>query len=72
MSEAAPQAAKRSGDIDKALDVLRLLYDDSYTFGHDEEHGFWAMKHGNIGSIETADTAEELGRLLDDAEGTGR
>ena len=69
---AAPQAAGISGeDTGKALEALRLLWDDSYTFGYDPDRGFWAIRDGRIGSLLTADSPEELARLLEDAGGTG-
>jgi len=73
MSEAAPQAtdSRSSEDTCKALEVLRLLWGDEYTFGYDPDRGFWVIKDGRIGSLLTADAPEELARLLEEAEGTG-
>ena len=73
MSEAAPQAASApTAEIRQALDYLRLLWGDEFTFGWDPERGFWATRNGSIGSILTAETAKDLARKLEDAEGTGQ
>ena len=74
MDEAAPQAAGRtsSEDINGALEVLQLLWGDGHTFGYDPERGWWVIKDGHLGSLLTADSPEELARLLGEAEGTGR
>lgn len=40
-------------------------------FGYDDEHGWWVIKNGRIGSILTADNPEELSQMLTDAEGAG-
>jgi hypothetical protein len=73
MNEAAPQSASGmiSEDAARALDVLRLIWGDSYMFGTDDEHGWWVIRDGKIGSILTADSAERLGTLLAEQEGTG-
>jgi hypothetical protein len=73
MGEAAPQAAggMNGEDTGKALEVLRLLWGDSYRFGYDPERGFWAIREGRLGSLLTADAPEELARLLEVAGGTG-
>jgi hypothetical protein len=73
MSEAAAQAADGTGteDIAKALDVLRLLWDDEYLIGHDDL-GWWASRRGVIGHIMTASSPEELGQIIGDDFGPGR
>ena len=55
MDEAAPQAAGGTGteDIAKVLDVLRLLWDDEYLIGHDDDFGWWASRRGVVGHIIT-------------------
>ena len=65
MDEAAPQAADSmsSEDVDKALDVLRLLWGDEYLFGFDPDRGWWVIKEGRLESLLTADSPEELARL---------
>jgi hypothetical protein len=70
MDEAARQAADgiSGGDVDRALDVLRVLWGDEYRFGFDSEHGWWVIKDGHLGSLLTAGSAEELGRQLEEAE----
>jgi len=74
MDRAAPQAAGGTGteDIAKVLDVLRLLWDDEYLIGHNDEHGWWASRRGVIGHIMTANSPEELGEMLGDDFGPGR
>ncbi len=67
MDEAAPQAAEGSEDVARALDVLRLLWGDSYLFGYDPDKGWWVIREGRLGSLLIADSAEELARLLDEA-----
>ncbi|HEX3962535.1 MAG TPA: hypothetical protein VHZ03_38890 [Trebonia sp.] len=73
MDEAAPQAASGmiSEDAARALDVLRLIWGDSFIFGTDHEHGWWVIRDGKIGSILTSDSPERLGMLLAEQEGTG-
>ena len=68
VSGTVPQAAGGTvdGGIEKALDVLRLLYgDDGYAFGHNPENGWWAIRDGRIERRLTAGSAEALGRLID-------
>jgi hypothetical protein len=74
MGEAAPQAAGGAGteDIARVLGVLRLLWDDEYLIGHNDEHGWWASRRGVIGHILTASSPEELGQMLGDDFGPGR
>ena len=65
MSEAAPQAAEgMSAEDAKLLGVLQMLWEDVYSVGYDQEHGWWASRDGVIGRILTAGSAEELGRAL--------
>jgi len=72
MNEAAPQAASGTISEDAAsLDVLRLIWGDSYMFGTDDEHGWWVIRDGKIGSILTSDSAERLGTLLAEQEEQG-
>lgn len=70
MREAAPQAANgmSADETCQALDALPLLWGHEYKFGFDPEHGWWAIKNGNIGSIITADSPEELNQALADSE----
>lgn len=72
MDEAAPQAAEGMSPegTAKALDVLRLLWGEEYLFGWDAEHRWWVIRDGNIGSILTAGSPEELGGKLADEAGT--
>jgi hypothetical protein len=74
MDEAASQAAEgmSAGDIAKVLDVLWLLWEDEYLIGCNDEHGWWASRRGVVGHIMTADSPEELGRMIGDDSGTGR
>jgi hypothetical protein len=74
MGEAAPQAAGGTGteDIAKALDALLLLWEDDYLVGHDDDLGWWASRRGLIGHIITADSPEELGRMINEDSGPGR
>ena len=74
MSEAAPQAAGGLSDVDTAnsLAVLRLAWGGEYLLGCDPVHGWWAMKHGRIGTLLTAGSAEKLGQLLTDQAGAGQ
>ena len=70
-TEAAPQAAEgmSAEAIEKALNVLRTVWGDEYMFGFDQEHGCcWVIKAGNLGSLLTAPTPEELGKQLSDGE----
>ena len=71
---ASPQAAggMRAEDIAKALDLLWTLWDDAYSIGHDDSHGWWAARNGVPGRILTANSPEEMGRLLSDDFGPGR
>jgi hypothetical protein len=73
MGDAEPQAAEGmcAEDIEKALDVLRLLWGDEYMFGFDPEHGWWVIKNGHLISLLTADSPERLGKVLADEAGTG-
>lgn len=73
MDEAAPQAADcTAGDgTRQALDTLRAVWGPEHMFGYDDEHGWWVIKNGRIGSILTADNPEELSQMLTDAEGAG-
>ena len=52
--------------------MLRLLWDDEYLTGHDDEHGWWASRRGAVGHIMTADSPEELGRMISEDFGPGR
>ena len=66
MDEAAPQAAAGVDTVEvaKALEVLRLLWEHDYLTGYDDEHGWWASRWGVVGHILTADSPEELGRMI--------
>lgn len=72
--EAATQAAGGTGteETAKALDVLRLLWEDEYLVGHDDEHGWWASRRGVVGHIITANSPDELGQMIGDDFGPGR
>jgi hypothetical protein len=72
MGDAAPQAAEgmSAEEIEKALNVLRLVYRDEYMFGHDPEHGWWVIRKGDLSSLLTADSPGELGKMLEDEYGT--
>jgi hypothetical protein len=59
-------------DTANTLGVLRLDWGDEYLLGCDPVHGWWAMKHGRIGTLVTAGSAEELGQLLTDRAGAGQ
>jgi hypothetical protein len=74
MGKATAQAAAGMGreEIDKALDVLRLLWDGEYSVGHDDEHGWWATRDGVIGRIITAAGPEELNEMMAAESGAGR
>jgi hypothetical protein len=74
MSEASPRAAggTGTGDVAKALDVLRLLWDDEYLIGHDGDLGWRASRRDVTGHIITAGSPEELGQALGDDFGPGR
>jgi hypothetical protein len=74
MDEAALPAAMgmSAEDTAKVLDVLLLLWDDEYLIGFDDEHGWWASRRGVIGHIMTANSPDELGRMLGDDFGPGR
>lgn len=74
MDQAAPQAAggMSTEDTAKALDVLRLLCEDEYLVGFDDDHGWWASRRGAIGHIMTANSPDELGQMLGDDFGSGR
>jgi hypothetical protein len=76
MGEAAPQAAggMSAADISETQGLLQALYGDEYKFGYDPQqpHPWWSMKGGNIGSLHTADSPQELGREIDDPEGPGQ
>jgi hypothetical protein len=74
MGEAAPQAAGGTGteDIAKALDVLRLLWDDEYLTGHDDGAGWFASRRGVVEHIMTANSPDELDQMIGDDFGPGR
>jgi len=71
MGDARSQAAAgmSAEDIEKALDVLRLIHRDEFTFGHDPEYGFWVIKNGDLASLLTDDSPEGLGRRVVDVYG---
>lgn len=68
MTEAAPPAASgtSSEETGKALEVLWLLWGDEYDIGFDDEHGWWASRHGVVGHLLTAGDPGELGQMLGD------
>jgi hypothetical protein len=74
MDQAAPQAAggMSAEDTAKVLDVLRLLWEDEYLVGFDDDHGWWASRRGAIGHIMIANSPDELGQMLGDDFGSGR
>jgi hypothetical protein len=74
MGEAAPQAAGGMGTegIAKALDVLRLLWEDECLIGHDDDLGWSASRRGVIGHLITANGPGELGQMLGDDFGPER
>lgn len=59
-------------DIAKVLEVLRLLWDDEYQIGHDDDLGWSASRRGVIGHLITANSPEELGQMIGDDFGPGR
>ena len=60
MGEAAPQAAAVGSAVQRALEALRLDWDGVYMIGRDDERGWWATRHGRIGSVMTASEPDEL------------
>jgi hypothetical protein len=74
MDRAAPRAAggMSAEEAAKVLDVLRLLWEDEYLVGFDDDHGWWASRRSSIGHIMTANSPEELGQMLGDDFGSGR
>jgi hypothetical protein len=72
MDEAAPQAAvgMSAADIEQALALLDMVWGDEFKFGHDTAKGFWATRHGTIGTLATAESPEDLGKMLADQAGT--
>ena len=60
MGEAAPQAAAVGSTVQRALEALRLDWDGVYMIGRDDERGWWAARHGRIGSVMTASEPDEL------------
>jgi hypothetical protein len=73
MGEAAPQAVAgmNAEEIRQALDTLQLVWGDEYMFGYDAEHDperpWWAIKNGNLGTLVSAATIQELNQVLTDA-----
>jgi hypothetical protein len=70
-TEAAPHAAEgmSAEQIEQALNVLRAAWGGEYMFGFDQEHDcWWVIRSGNLGSLLTAPTAQELGNKLGDGE----
>jgi hypothetical protein len=69
-----PVPAGQPGErvIAETLDALRLLWDDKYLVGYDDDLGWWASRRGVIGHIITAETPDELDRQLIDEHGPGR
>jgi hypothetical protein len=61
-----PAAAMSGEDVEKALDGLRMLYQGyGYTFGYDDEQGFWVAA-GEVGLVLAKDPASAgLVRKLD-------
>jgi hypothetical protein len=67
MNEVVAQAAAGMSTEDaQALEVLRLLWDDEYSVGYDDDHGWWAARNGVAGHIIEAPGAEMLGRTIAD------
>jgi hypothetical protein len=58
MTTAVPQAAGTTGG--ELLDALRRKHGRLYTVGFDEEHGWWAVRRGQIGPLLTAPGPGEL------------
>ena len=57
----AGAGARQPGTMpDDALEALRLDWGGLYMIGHDEEHGWWAARHGRIGHVITGDGPDEL------------
>lgn len=51
-------------EIDEGLGALRLAWGTDYLFGYDDEHGWWVIESGRLGSLLTASSPGELGEQL--------
>lgn len=72
MDEAAIQAAPGMCPADvKALEVLRVKWGAYYAIGFDDERGWWASRHGRIGHIILAPSAEILDKEIREEYGPG-
>lgn len=60
-----------TGEIERALEYLRLFWGDEFMIGHDEQ-GYWAAPHGQIGCIIRAGSPDEFGTLMNGHAGTGQ
>jgi hypothetical protein len=58
MDEAAPQAVAVRTAEDQALEALRREWGWAYAIGHDDEHGWWAARHG--GWMDADNTTDNL------------
>lgn len=73
MDEAAPAqaAVDMSPDDARALEVLRVIWGEYYAVGYDDERGWWASRHGRVGHIIVAPSAEILNKMIREEYGTG-
>jgi hypothetical protein len=60
MGEAVPQAAAVRTAEDQALEALRLDWGWAYQIGWNDEHGWWAARHGKVGYLLKADSPDGL------------
>jgi hypothetical protein len=50
----------RDEAVRQALVALRLDWGWAYQVGRDDEHGWWAARHGQVGQLLKADGPDEL------------
>jgi hypothetical protein len=60
MDEVAPQAVAVRTAGDQALEALRLDWGWAYQVGRDDEHRWWAARHGKVGWLLKADSPDKL------------
>jgi hypothetical protein len=59
-TEAALQPDATGTAVKQALEALRLEWGNFYLVGHDDEHGWFASRHGRVGGLLEGTGPDEL------------
>jgi hypothetical protein len=59
-TEAVLQPAAAGTAVERALEALRLDWGNQYLIGYDEDHGWWASRHGRVGGLLEGTGPDEL------------